>query len=106
MQGAIPDAARALMTVNPGVVGRPVTAIMLNVGRVGVNQEAGVEVFISVQQRREVSEGTQRRQQLASDARRRVYHDVAVRPVLPCPRLQKPAGGFWRQGMRGRAQVK
>ena len=69
LQGAEPGAALASATVDPGVVGRPVAAIAVHVGRVGVDQQARVEVPVLVQQRRDVGEGGQRTQQLASGTR-------------------------------------
>ena len=66
LQGAEPDAALASATVDARVVGRPVAAIGVHVGRVGVDQQARVEVPVLVEQRRDVVEGA------AGDAAARV----------------------------------
>ena len=70
-----------------------------------MDHDERVEVFVGVQQGRNVRKGRQRREQSAAGVWRRVQHDKRVGPALARGGLHKPAGVLERQGQRGRVQV-
>src|SRR3989442_1175449 len=105
LQGAIPDTALALASADSGVVCRPVAAIAMHVGRVGVNEQARVEVLVLAEERCEMGEGGKLWHKLPSGMRWRVQDDKAVGPALAGPRPHEPAGASMRQRERGRVEV-